>query len=171
MDDKLTRETIMEMIATIDKAISMERNAYMFYSKAGLRFQSMSARDAFKKLAMQERRHLRALVDLRNKYAAHRSVKGRIGEITFNSTLSEIRASFKIDEKMTVVDILKEAIKNEKAAYIYYQKKISYTKDPSLVTQLKLMAKDEESHWEYLKAQLDIINAGGRWDEDLEGTL
>jgi len=149
-----TADTILEMIKIIDTAISMERNAIMFFSSLAMKSDSASKKKLYKDLTDSERSHMRRLIDKRNEYAAHKSVDGIVGSIDYNEKMTEIRESFNPNDSMTDEEIVRDAIKNEMKAYAFYQKKISYTKDPSARKLLQDLANDEEEHARLLKEQL-----------------
>jgi len=156
---------ILAMIAVLDKAISMERNALKFYTSMATRIQSMKGQDIFKRLAKQEVGHVRTLTKQRAELSMHESVKGLVKDIDYNESLTEISLGFEIDSNATEEEILTLAIQSEKKAYTYYQKKMTVATDPSVKSLLSRIADEELKHWEYLKAQKRNIRLGGEWDE------
>jgi rubrerythrin len=159
------RESLLEMIKTLDKAISMEKHARDFYAEAARKTDSEQGKKMFNWLAQFESGHKARLESKRNDFASHSALAGTelpgLGEYG----VSETGGPIKMPEDATDLQILKIAIENEMKAYSYYQRKLTHARDESVKAILKKLAGDEEKHMQILRDQAGHIEVNRMWTE------
>jgi len=165
-----TRKSILAAIRTIDKAIVIAHNAIMFYSDLSMRTESKELARIFRWLAAYERLHRAELTEKRKEFAAHPLVKGRVPVTEFDPSLTKI--SLKIDPTALnmKINIMRLAVANARKAFAFYQRKSTYTTDPTVKALLKEFADIEEKRMRFFKAQLINVQSGHSLDEIPQST-
>lgn len=148
------KESILKIISVLDKAIEIEHNAAMFYSKMSMSAKNEKLKERFKFMRELERGHHDELLEKRRYFAAHPEVKGFVPPLKYDSNLSETSDNIDISEFKSEEDIIRKAISNEKKAYMFYQRKLTFADDPSLKTLYQELASEEEQHVNILKELL-----------------
>jgi len=159
------RESILDIIKTLDKAISMEKHARDFYADAARRTDSEQGKKMFNWLAQFESGHKSRLEAKRNDFTAHSSLKDADVSGPDEYDLSETGGPIKVPENPTDLDILKIGLENEMKAYSYYQRKMTHSADDSVRHLLDTLAKDEEKHMKILRDQIDHLEVNRMWTE------
>jgi rubrerythrin len=159
------RQSLIELIKTLDKAISMEKNAHDFYAEAARRTPAEQGKKMFNWLAQFESGHKARLEAKRNDFAAHSALDPGDVPKPEDYEISETSDAIEIPENATDIQILKIAIENEMKAYSYYQRKMTHAPDESVKAMLKKLAEDEEKHMQILRDQAGHIEVNRMWTE------
>lgn len=158
-----TIETILALIKIIDKGIMMETNAREFYLKAALKVSSKEGREMLRWLAEFEEGHKLRLLNKRQQLLNHPIMMNEPVPGIPNLALSEASNEVIIGTDASDIQILKIALENEKRAYSFFQRKITYSDDPSTRTLFEEMANDENRHMRIIREQIDHIKRTKMW--------
>lgn len=127
------RESILEIIAEIDKAISMEKNAKSFFAEVSKKVGSPTLKRILEWLTDFEASHVNKLAAKRDEYTSHSSIRGKIPHVEWDKEMSELSSAFESGKsRRTVLTILKASHAGKRKMYIFYQRKISRAQNPSL---------------------------------------
>lgn len=159
------RKSLLEMIKTLDKAISMEKHARDFYAEAARKTDSEQGKKMFNWLAQFESGHKARLESKRNDFVSHSALVGAKLSDPDGYEISETGGPIKMPEDVTDLQILKIAIENEMKAYSYYQRKMTHANDESVKAILKKLSEDEEKHMQILRDQAGHIEVNRMWTE------
>ncbi len=173
MDSGNIKESLLQVIRMLDKGIAMERNARNFYAAAARKSGSETGRRMFEWLAQFEIGHKARLEARREEILTHPALKGVDIPALGDYEVSETNEAIEMLDSYSDADILAIAIENEKRAYSFYQKKITYSDDLILLQMLETMAGEEDKHIKILTEQLNNIKLNQMWGEmeDLEKML
>jgi len=159
------RQSLIDLIKTLDKAISMEKHARDFYAEAARRTDAEQGKKMFNWLAQFESGHKARLEAKRKDFATHSALDSDDVPNLDDYELSEASNSIEIPEDATDIQLLKIAIENEMKAYSYYQRKLTHARDESVKAMLKKLAEDEEKHMQILRDQAGHIEVNRMWTE------
>ena len=159
------RETLLQMVKVLEKGIAMEMNASEFYAAAAKRTDSPQGKMMFEWLSQFEMGHKARLEAKKRDLLAHESLRGVKPPELGVYDVSEAHEPPYLPENPTDVDVLKAAIGNEKKAYAFYQRKLTYSGDPSLKAMFDTMAREEEKHIKILREQLGHLEVNRMWRE------
>jgi rubrerythrin len=158
-------KAILDMLRVIDKGVVMEQNARTFYLSAADKVKSDEGRKMMKWLADFEQGHASRLLE-RKKALMGRLRSLELDPLNFdNFDVSETSESKRLAPDASEMDILKMAIENEKRAYAFFTKKVTFAGDKSIETFFREMAAQEEQHIKILNDQLDHLKATQRWKD------
>jgi rubrerythrin len=157
------RETILELIKVVDKAIMMERNARAFYRASGRHLQNGEARKMFDWLSDFEAAHESRLMNTRKDLFADPVMEGYAHfPVADDQTSSESRSS-EIHPDMTEAQILMLGIEAEESARAYYLERADATSNDDVKSMLQHLARDEERHMQILSEQLKHLEVERFW--------
>lgn len=152
-----------EDIKALKVAINAEREAYQTYAKAAKRTRNPKGKDMFQQLSEFEMNHYQKLKALLKSLEEH-------GEwILYEGTnLKEKKIPLRMErlsghERLSEMDALKIAIREEKKAKAYYQSLSELTKDPRAKDMYKRLASEEELHEKILNDQYYSLHNTGLW--------
>jgi len=167
--DKMTsddvRDSILKVVRTLDKGIIMERNARDFYTRAARIAVNPKAKKLFEWLARFEISHKARLESKKKEFLSHDSLKGIDLPGLDNYEVSEADPWVTIPEDISEIEILKLALVNEKKAYSFFQKKITFAPDPTIKALFGQLAKEEEKHCQIIEDQLKHIKLNNLWGD------
>jgi len=165
MSDEL-RNAILELIKVIDKAISMEHNAHIYYSMWSQKSPSAEGRKMFQWLASFEANHEDNLRRKREELLNHKAMKGiSPPPMDEEYNISEAGRSGGLPPEPSETDVLKLAILNERKAYAFYQRKLTHAADDGLKTMFETFAKEEEKHIRILSEMRQRLQTDGLWGD------
>ena len=163
MSSEETRESLLKLLRLLDKGIAMERNARDFYARAARIVEDLNARKMFEWLANFEVGHKKRL-------------EAKVKNILADDTLADVDipqlGEFEVSEAIwkknfpehpSDLEILTMAMENEKRAYAFYQRKITFTTDELLLEMLETMARDEDKHFKILEDQYENLQRDHIW--------
>ena len=159
------RESIIDLIKMLDKAISMERHARDFYAAAARQTDAPQGKRMFEWLAQFEAGHKARLESRRNDFASHDALDGTDLPLPEDYDISETGGPIRIPENPTDTEIIKIAIDNELKAYSFYQRKMTHAKDESVKNLLENLSADEDRHMKILRDQLQHLEVNRMWTE------
>jgi len=165
-DDDL-QKGILDLIKILDKGISMERNAQIFYSNAARATKAPQGKKMYEWLVNFEKNHESNLMAKRKELLQHPAIRGATPPALDVSTISEAIASTDLPPEPSDVDVLRVAIENEKKAYSFYTRKLTHAADEHLKTMFQTMAREEDKHIRILSEMRRRLQIEGIWS-DLE---
>lgn len=155
--------TEREDLKAILLAIEVEKKAYQAYLKAAKKTRDQKGRDMFQQLSEFEKSHYQKLKDLL------RSLQEKGEWILYKGTsLKEKKIPLKIgmpkgQARLTDMDALKIAIREEKRSLAYYQSLAELTRDPLGKQMYKQLADEEALHEKILNDQYYSLHNTGLW--------
>ena len=158
-------KTLLKIVRILDKGIIMERNARDFYAGASRRTKNRKAKKMFDWLAQFEVGHKARLEAKRKQILSHKSLKGIKPTAVEEYKVSEADPWVKIPEGISEIEILKLALKNEKKAYSFFQKKITFSEDETLKVFFTQLAEEEEKHCRIIEDQLRHLKMNHIWQD------
>jgi rubrerythrin len=157
------RDAIISMVKILDKGIMMEHNARTFYLNAATNVKQKQGKILLEWLADFESGHEARLQKKKKELLDHAVMQdyklSELGEYA----VSETGSAISLPNEPTETDILKVALENEKKAYMFFQKKISFANDPTIEAMFKEMAHEEQRHIEILDEQLKSLKSKQMW--------
>jgi len=170
MNPKDLKESLIKVVQLLDKGIAMERHARDFYAAAARKTGSPQGRKLFEWLAQFEVGHKARLEGKRMEVLSHPALKGVEVKKVGDYDVSEADESVALPSNPTDIDILKIALENERRAYAFYQKKITFSTDALLKEMFNTMAREEDRHIKIIEEQLTSIKRNQLW-KDLQSIL
>ena len=167
MAESETRKGILELIKVLDKGISMERNAQIFYGTAARNTKAQQGKRMYDWLVNFERNHETNLMAKRKELLQHPAMQGYPTPLLETSTLSEASQPDDLPPIPSDVDVLKVAIESEQKAYAFYSRKLTHAADEHLRTMFQTMAREEDKHIKILSEMRRRLQIEGIWS-DLE---
>jgi rubrerythrin len=151
----------------------MERNARDFYARAARHSKTKQGKRMFDWLAQFEVGHKTRLESKKQEILQHPALEGVDVPKLDDYQVSEASGTIVLSDDPTDIEILKIAIENEKRAYSFFQKKITFTEDTLLLRMFETMAREEEKHWKILQDQLDRLQMDNIWGtmDEIEQTI
>jgi rubrerythrin len=157
------KDALTAIIKILNKGIMMEHNARTFYLDAAAKTKSTEGKKLLEWLADFETGHEARLTAKKNELASHPAMSGVHIEPLADYKVSETGGSLRLLAEPSETDILKVAIENEKKAYTFFQKKVSFSENPTVENLFKEMAHEEERHIEILNEQLKSLRIKNLW--------
>ncbi len=147
-------------------AINSEKNALKDYLDYAHATQDKTGKDMFIKLARDEFQHMSILEKEFERIHAGRSwqkVKLPISDIERILPVLKEEGELGQEAGKNEVQALSLALKAEKKAIGFYQKKAQQERDPNARVLLQRFSEMEQAHYEIIQAELDYINQNGLW--------
>jgi len=162
--------SLLEMIRILNKGIAMERHARDFYAGAARRTESVAGKKMFEWLAAFEVGHKTRLEAKREELLRHPELRGVDIPALGDFDVSEAYTGKDISPGVSDTEVLKIALENEKRAYSFFQKKLTFADDPQLEEMFRQMAGEEEKHMKIIEEQIKHLRLNHIWAdlEDLE---
>ena len=151
------------MVKVLDKGIMMEHNAREFYLAAARNTKSKDGKILLDWLADFESGHEARLKAKKDDLLKHPVMRGVDLEPLKDYNVSETGGAIHLPIEPTETDIIKVALENEHKAYAFFQKKISFTEDPSIEALFREMAHEEDRHIQILNDQLQSLKIKKLW--------
>ena len=165
MSDEL-KNAIIDLIKVIDKAISMEHSAHIYYAMWSQKSPSPEGRKMFQWLADFEANHEDNLRRKREELLNHPVMKGvSPPPLDDEYSVSEAGKSTGLPPEPSETDVLKLAIMNESKAYAFYQRKLTHAADDGLKKMFETFAKEEEKHIRILSEMRQRLLTDGLWGD------
>ncbi len=165
MNPKDLKESLIKVVRLLDKGIAMEMHARDFYAAAARKTGSPQGRKLFEWLAQFEVGHKARLEGKRKEILSHPALKGVETKEVGDYDVSEADESVALPSNPTDIDILKIALENERRAYAFYQKKITFSTDALLKEMFNTMAREEERHIKILSDQRKHLEVNRIWGD------
>ena len=167
MADNDLQKGILDLIKVLDKGISMERNAQIFYGTAARNTKAPQGKKMYEWLVNFERNHESNLLAKRKELLQHPAMRSTPVPLLDISTLSEAATPDDLPPEPSDVDVLRVAIDGERKAYAFYNRKLTHAADEHLKTMFQTMAREEDKHIKILSEMRRRLQIDGIWS-DLE---
>jgi rubrerythrin len=162
-------------ISVIDFAMRQEKAGVRFYVKAAEKFRGTELAGLFVKLAKEEAKHLRDLIDLQAS-ALRKGVEECFRSVEIDDYLEAIvregvlpkgeKEAERLDQIKTVEDACRVAMQAEKNAILLYTELAKLSKDKGQKKILEAMIREEKAHMAKIagmRADIDPIYAAERF--------
>lgn len=162
-------------ISVIDFALHQEKQGVSFYTKAAEKFRGTELAGLFVKLAKEEAKHLRDLIDLQAS-ALRKGVEECFRAVEIDDYLEAIvregvlpegeKEAERLDQIKTVEDACRVAMQAEKNAILLYTELATLSKDKGQKKILEAMVREEKIHMAKIagmRADIDPIYAAERF--------
>ena len=162
-------------ISVIDYAVRQEEHGVSFYTKAAEKFRGTELEGLFMKLAREEAKHLRELMDVQAT-ALRKGVEECFADLEIDEYLDAViregllpggdKAVERLDQVKTVEDACRIAMQAEKNAILLYTELAKRSKDRGQKKILEAMIRDEKIHMAKIagmRADLDPLYAAERF--------
>jgi len=163
MEREELKESLMKVLRLLDKGIAMERHARDFYAKAARTTKSPEGKKLYEWLSRFEVGHKHRLEAKASEIRGHKALEGvdipPLGEFK----VSEAVWPEEFSDQPSDIEILKMAIENEKRAYGFYERKITFSDDALLLEMLETLTREEERHIKILTDQLQSLAHDHIW--------
>jgi rubrerythrin len=161
---KTRKETLIKILKIVEKGIQMEKHARDFYADAARVTSSPEGKKMFLWLSQFEVGHKRRLELRRDALLELPELKGYAPENVENYKVSETSESGFLPDIISDEKILRIALENEKRAYAFFQKKITFA-DEDIKETFKTMGAEEEKHIQIIEDQLKHLKLTEKWKE------
>lgn len=162
-------------ISVIDFALRQEKHGVSFYTKAAEKFRGTELAGLFVKLAREEAKHLRDLIDLQAS-ALRKGVEECFRAVEIDDYLEAIvregvlpkgeKEAERLDQIKTVEDACRVAMQAEKNAILLYTELAKLSKDKEQKKILEAIIREEKTHMAKIagmRADIDPIYAAERF--------
>lgn len=162
-------------ISVIDYAVRQEEHGVSFYTKAAEKFRGTELAGLFMKLAKEEAKHLRELMDVQAA-ALRKGVEECFHDAEVDEYLDAViregllpggdKASKRLDQVKTVEDACRIAMQAEKNAILLYTELAKRSKDRGQKKILEGMIREEKIHMAKIasmRADIDPLYAAERF--------
>jgi len=162
-------------ISVIDYAVRQEEHGVSFYTKAAEKFRGTELAGLFMKLAKEEAKHLRELIDLQN-VALRKGVEECFRDVEVDAYLDAViregllpggdRAEDRLEQVKSVEDACRIAMQAEKNAVLLYTELAKRSKDKGQKKILEAMVREEKTHMAKIagmRADIDPLYAAERF--------
>lgn len=166
---------IKREISVIDYAVRQEEHGVSFYTKAAEKFRGTELAGLFMKLAKEEAKHLRELMDIQAA-ALRKGVDECFRDVEVDAYLDAViregllpggdRAEERLDQVKTVEDACRIAMQAEKNAVLLYTELAKRSKDRGQKKILESMVREEKMHMAKIagmRADIDPVYAAERF--------
>ena len=162
-------------ISVIDYAVRQEEHGVNFYTKAAEKFRGTELAGLFMKLAREEAKHLRELMDVQAA-ALRKGVEECFHDVEVDEYLDAViregllpggdKAVERLDQVKTVEDACRIAMQAEKNAILLYTELAKRSKDRGQKKTLEAMIREEKTHMAKIasmRADIDPLYAAERF--------
>jgi len=162
-------------ISVIDYAVRQEEHGVGFYTKAAEKFRGTELASLFMKLAKEEAKHLRELMDVQAA-ALRKGVQECFHDVEIDDYLDAViregllpggdKAAERLDQVKTVEDACRIAMQAEKNAILLYTELAKRSKDRGQRKILEAMIREEKTHMAKIasmRADIDPLYAAERF--------
>ncbi len=162
-------------ISVIDYAVRQEEHGVSFYTKAAEKFRGTELAGLFMKLAKEEAKHLRELMDVQAT-ALRKGVEECFADLEIDEYLDAViregllpggdKALERLDQVKTVEDACRIAMQAEKNAILLYTELAKRSKDRVQKKILETMIREEKMHMAKIasmRADIDPLYAAERF--------
>jgi len=162
-------------ISVIDYAVRQEEHGVSFYTKAAEKFRGTELAGLFMKLAKEEAKHLRELMDIQAA-ALRKGVEECFRDVEVDAYLDAViregllpggdQAAQHLDQVKTVEDACRIAMQAEKNAVLLYTELAKRSKDKGQKKILEAMIREEKAHMAKIagmRADIDPLYAAERF--------
>ena len=162
-------------ISVIDYAVRQEEHGVSFYTKAAEKFRGTELAGLFMKLAKEEAKHLRELMDVQAT-ALRKGVEECFSDLEIDEYLDAViregllpggdKTLERLDQVKTVEDACRIAMQAEKNAILLYTELAKRSKDRGQKKILEAMIREEKMHMAKIasmRADIDPLYAAERF--------
>lgn len=162
-------------ISVLDFAVRQEERGVSFYTKAAEKFRGTELADLFMKLAKEEAKHLRELMDVQAA-ALRKGVEECFHDVEVDDYLDAViregllpgseKAAERLEQVKTVEDACRIALQAEKNAILLYTELAKRSKDKGQKRILEAMIQEEKMHMAKIagmRADIDPLYAAERF--------
>jgi rubrerythrin len=128
-------------------ALKAEKEAYNFYARMAKRSSNPTGQVMFNRLAKEEKKHIKLIEQRLGKIKIYPEIAGITGKA---SVLSETDFA---DPALSDLEIVEQAIKDEKHAYAFYTQAAKESDVPDEEEMYTVLADDEKEHIHVLEKE------------------